>query len=104
VEAATTFVERLKEVSIAVKNQDNREHDLFDSDDYFQEHGGMIACVRALTGKNPVAYFGDSANPELPKVRTLAEEAPPSAADTVPEAERRPSDVKGEAGDLGRLK
>jgi cobaltochelatase CobN len=75
VEAASTFVERLKEVSIAVKNQDNREHDLFDSDDYFQEHGGMIACVRALTGKNPAAYFGDSANPELPKVRTLAEEA-----------------------------
>jgi cobaltochelatase CobN len=75
VEAATTFVERLKEVSVAVKNQDNREHDLFDSDDYFQEHGGMIACVRALTGKNPAAYFGDSANPESPKVRTLAEEA-----------------------------
>jgi cobaltochelatase CobN len=75
VEAASTFVERLKEVSIAVKNQDNREHDLFDSDDYFQEHGGMIACVRALTGKNPTAYFGDSANPEQPKVRTLAEEA-----------------------------
>ena len=51
VEAASTFAERLKEVSVAVKNQDNREHDLFDSDDYFQEHGGMIACVRALTGK-----------------------------------------------------
>jgi cobaltochelatase CobN len=75
VEAASTFAERLKEVSVAVKNQDNREHDIFDSDDYFQEHGGMIACVRALTGKNPVAYFGDSANPALPKVRTLAEEA-----------------------------
>ncbi|HSF34327.1 MAG TPA: cobaltochelatase subunit CobN, partial [Candidatus Tectomicrobia bacterium] len=75
VEAASTFVERLKEVSVAVKNQDNREHDLFDSDDYFQEHGGMIACVRALTGKNPSAYFGDSANPEQPKVRTLSEEA-----------------------------
>ena len=75
VEAASTFVERLKEVSVAVKNQDNREHDIFDSDDYFQEHGGMIACVRALTGKNPAAYFGDSANPEAPKVRTLAEEA-----------------------------
>ena len=75
VEAASTFVERLKEVSVAVKNQDNREHDIFDSDDYFQEHGGMIACVRALTGKNPTAYFGDSANPEQPKVRTLAEEA-----------------------------
>jgi cobaltochelatase CobN len=75
VEATSTFAERLKEVSIAVKNQDNREHDIFDSDDYFQEHGGMIACVRALTGRNPLAYFGDSANPDLPTVRTLGEEA-----------------------------
>jgi cobaltochelatase CobN len=75
VEAASTFAERLQEISIAVKNQDNREHDIFDSDDYFQEHGGMIACVRALTGKNPTAYFGDSADPQAPKVRTLGEEA-----------------------------
>ena len=30
-----------------------REHDIADSDDYFQYHGGMIATVRALTGQRP---------------------------------------------------
>jgi cobaltochelatase CobN len=58
-----------------VKNQDNREHDIFDSDDYFQDHGGMIATIRSLTGAEPKAWFGDSANPAHPLVRSLAEEA-----------------------------
>jgi cobaltochelatase CobN len=62
-------------IDVAVKNQDNREHDIFDSDDYLQEHGGMVATVRALTGRAPRAFFGDSADPERPRVRTLAEEA-----------------------------
>jgi len=39
-------------------------HDIFDSDDYFQFHGGMIAAIRALIGENPAAYFGDTANPD----------------------------------------
>ena len=63
-------------IDVAVKNQDNREHDIFDSDDYLQEHGGMVATVRALRGgRAPQAFFGDSADPERPRVRTLAEEA-----------------------------
>ena len=66
---------RFAAIDIAIKNQDNREHDIFDSDDYLQDHGGMVAAVRALTGRRPHAWFGDSANPESPAVRTLAEEA-----------------------------
>jgi cobaltochelatase CobN len=66
---------RFAAIDVAVKNQDNREHDIFDSDDYLQDHGGMIATVRALTGENPKAWFGDSSNPANPKVRSLAEEA-----------------------------
>src|SRR4029077_2606665 len=50
-------------------------HDIFDSDDYLQEHGGMVATIRSLTGRNPKAWFGDSANPQRPVVRSLAEEA-----------------------------
>src|SRR5262249_16158123 len=34
---------RFAAIEVAVKNQDNREHDIFDSDDYFQDHGGMVA-------------------------------------------------------------
>ena len=66
---------RFAAIDVAVKNQDNREHDIFDSDDYLQDHGGMVAAVRALTGNEPKAWFGDSADPANPKVRTLAEEA-----------------------------
>ncbi len=66
---------RLSAVEVAVKNQDNREHDIFDSDDYLQDHGGMVATIRALTGAQPKAWFGDSADPSKPRVRSLAEEA-----------------------------
>ena len=66
---------RFAAIEVAVKNQDNREHDIFDSDDYLQDHGGMVAAVRALTGRAPKAWFGDSADPANPKVRSLAEEA-----------------------------
>jgi len=75
VEAREAMEENLKRTEIAVKNIDNREHDLFDSDDYFQYHGGMIAAVRALTGRNPKSYIGDSADPSRVKTRDLAEEA-----------------------------
>jgi len=75
VDAREAFRSSLASVSVAVKNQDNREHDLFDSDDYLQFHGGMIATVRALTGRAPRRYFGDSSDPERPRVRDLKEEA-----------------------------
>jgi cobaltochelatase CobN len=61
-------------ISVAAKNADTREHDIADSDDYFQYHGGMVAMVRSLTGRSPAAYIGDSATPDAVKTRTLAEE------------------------------
>ncbi|KAB8145950.1 cobaltochelatase subunit CobN [Chloroflexia bacterium SDU3-3] len=70
-----SFAHALGGVQVATKNQDNREHDIFDSDDYLQFHGGMIATIRALTGKNPARYFGDSSDPARPKTRDLREEA-----------------------------
>ena len=73
--AAEAMRRRFAAIEVAVKNQDNREHDLFDSDDYLQDHGGMVATIRALTGVQPKAYFGDSADPGRPRVRSLAEEA-----------------------------
>ncbi len=64
----------LSGVQIALHNQDNREHDIFDSDDYLQFHGGMIATIRALTGRQPRHYFGDSHDPSRAQVRDLKEE------------------------------
>jgi len=63
-----------RRIAVAAKNQDTREHDIVDSDDYFQFHGGMVAMVRHLTGGNPAAYVGDSAVPDQVRTRSLAEE------------------------------
>ena len=68
------FRTRLSGVQVALHNQDNREHDIFDSDDYLQFHGGMIATIRALTGQQPRKYFGDSHDPSRAQVRDLKEE------------------------------
>ena len=61
-------------IEVAVKNVDSHEHDILDSDDYYQYHGGMIATVRALTGRDPAAYLGDSSDPSRVVARSLAEE------------------------------
>ncbi|UUU20161.1 cobaltochelatase subunit CobN [Streptomyces sp. DSM 40750] len=63
-----------KRIEVAAKNTDTREHDIADSDDYFQYHGGMVATVRALRGTAPEAYIGDSTRPETVRTRTLVEE------------------------------
>lgn len=73
--AARSDMERVyARVRVAAKNQDTREHDIVDSDDYFQYHGGMVAAVRAITGESPAAYVGDSAIPDAVRTRTLQEE------------------------------
>ncbi|HEY0582623.1 MAG TPA: cobaltochelatase subunit CobN, partial [Chloroflexota bacterium] len=74
-DARADFETVLGRVQVAAKNQDNREHDLFDSDDYLQFHGGMIATIRALSGQAPRRYFGDTSDPARARVRDLKEEA-----------------------------
>ncbi len=69
------FELRLTHTEVVAQNQDNREHDIFDSDDYFQFHGGAIAAIRALTGQTPAAYLGDTSRPDDVRARTLREEA-----------------------------
>ncbi|MCS6943223.1 MAG: cobaltochelatase subunit CobN [Geminocystis sp.] len=68
------FARRLTELQIVLHNQDNREHDILDSDNYYQFQGGLVAAVRHLKGGNPIIYFGDNSQPDKPKVRHLREE------------------------------
>lgn len=72
--APEAFSKRLSQMQIVLHNQDNREHDLLDSDDYYQFQGGLAAAVRSVQGHNPELYFGDHAMPANPKVRKLQEE------------------------------
>jgi cobaltochelatase CobN len=68
------FEQRLSTVEAVVQNQDNREHDLLDSDDYYQFEGGMTAAVEAARGTRPAIYHNDHSRPERPVIRSLEEE------------------------------
>jgi cobaltochelatase CobN len=74
VEDRQLFAARLKTLQAVVQNQDNREHDLLDSDDYYQFEGGMAAAVAHLSGEQPAIYHNDHSRPEKPVIRSLEEE------------------------------
>ncbi|MFD3685625.1 cobaltochelatase subunit CobN [Nocardiopsis sp. NPDC058631] len=74
VPAADDMRANYRRIKVAAKNIDSAEHDIADSDDYFQYHGGMIATVRALSGADPKAYVGDSTSPDAVRTRPLADE------------------------------
>lgn len=65
---------RLAQVEAIVQNQDNREHDLLDSDDYYQFEGGAAAAVATLQGRDRPIYHNDHSRPERPVIRTLDDE------------------------------
>jgi cobaltochelatase CobN len=68
------FETRLRQVDAVLHNQDNREHDLLDSDDYYQFEGGLAATVKHLTGRKAVVWHNDHSRPEMPRIRSLDEE------------------------------
>ena len=72
--ARERFAQRLSQVQAVLQNQDNREHDLLDSNDYYQFQGGMLAAAESLSGAKTASYHGDHSQPDLPKIRTLKEE------------------------------
>jgi cobaltochelatase CobN len=73
-EARADMETSYRRIAVAAKNVDSAEHDIADSDDYFQYHGGMVTMVRALTGRAPKAYVGDSTQPAAIRTRSLHEE------------------------------
>jgi cobaltochelatase CobN len=73
-EARQAFGTRLATLDVVLQNQDNREHDVLDSNDYYQFQGGMAAAVRHLAGVQPHLYHADHSNPAAPRIRTLHEE------------------------------
>ena len=75
VEAVESFRRKLAGIELVLHNQDNLEQDLFDSGDYFEFHGGLVAAVSSIGHAAPRAYFGDSSDPSRPRVRTLQGEA-----------------------------
>lgn len=72
--ARSIFEQRLRSVEAVIQNQDNREHDLLDSDDYYQFEGGMTAAVETIKGEQLANYHNDHSRPERPVIRTLEDE------------------------------
>jgi cobaltochelatase CobN len=68
------LAERLAGVDLVAQTQDNREHDILDSDDYYQFMGGLAATVETLRGKSPRVAHIDTSRPEAPVARPLAHE------------------------------
>jgi len=68
------FETRLSQAQAIVQNQDNREHDLLDSDDYYQFEGGASAAVSTLQGQDRPIYHNDHSRPERPVIRSLDDE------------------------------
>ncbi|MDO6591001.1 cobaltochelatase subunit CobN [Loktanella sp. D2R18] len=68
------FETRLSQVEATVQNQDNREHDILDSDDYYQFEGGAAAAISTLQGHDRPIYHNDHSRPERPVIRTLDDE------------------------------
>lgn len=72
--AKAALAKRLGEIAAVVQNQDNREHDILDSGEYFAFEGGMAAAAEQKQGKRPVIYHNDLSNPQRPLIKTLEEE------------------------------
>jgi cobaltochelatase CobN len=65
---------RLSQVQVVLHNQDNREHDLLDSDDYYQFQGGLSAAVESLSGSTPQLWFGDHSRHQRPRLHRVEKE------------------------------
>ncbi|MCP9858228.1 MULTISPECIES: cobaltochelatase subunit CobN [unclassified Cyanobium] len=65
---------RLAQVQVVLHNQDNREHDLLDSDDYYQFQGGLSAAAERLQGQAPALWFGDHSRSERPRLHRVERE------------------------------
>jgi cobaltochelatase CobN len=68
------LAERLAGIDLVAQTQDNREHDILDSDDYYQFMGGLAATVQSLRGRAPRIAHVDTSRPEAPVSRPLAHE------------------------------
>jgi cobaltochelatase CobN len=73
-EDRAAFEQRLTQTEAIVQNQDNREHDILDSDDYYQFEGGAAAAISTLQGQDRPIYHNDHSRPERPVIRTLEDE------------------------------
>ena len=74
IEDKESLINALKNVQLVVHNQDNREHDILDSDDYYQFLGGLSSAIKKINGEFPIMFHGDLSKFGLSKISKLEEE------------------------------
>lgn len=67
------FATRVAAADAFVHQQDHREIDVLDSTEYAAHEGGFAAAADLL-GSAPSLYHADTARPDTPRIRSLAEE------------------------------
>jgi cobaltochelatase CobN len=68
------LTQALRNVQVVLHNQDNREHDLLDSDDYYQFQGGLASAVKSVRGSDPKLFFADHSRRERLRIHRLDRE------------------------------
>ena len=68
------FIYHLSKVQAVIHNQDNKEHDILDSDDYYQFHGGLAASIEEYSGSKPMILIGDHSRSQRPRINSLKKE------------------------------
>ena len=68
------FRKRLSAIDVTIKNIDNHEVHLLNSDDFNAYCGGMNAAVQSIRGKTPRCYIGDSTDIAHVETKSLDEE------------------------------
>jgi cobaltochelatase CobN len=67
----TLFKSALSGTKLAVHSRSGNLISTLDTDDFFQELGGVAMTIRTLDGKTPEVYVTNLANPQSPKQETL---------------------------------
>lgn len=68
------YGQRLSKTDVTVKNEVSKESDIYDIDDEFIYHGGLIAATQKFSGKKPRSYYGNSADPMRTEIASVEEE------------------------------
>ncbi len=66
--------ECLSKIQVVLHSQDNKEHDILDSDDYYQFQGGLVSSIKMISGFSPQAWIADNSRFSRPRVHKLEKE------------------------------
>lgn len=74
VAAKEELTANLKRVSVTYDKWDSDEYDILECCHIFGSHGGFTQAVKTVSGHDVSVYFGDTHDPDRPRIRDMEEE------------------------------